>query len=207
MSDLLSTPDEERVQAIRERLAKHAEHLRNIAASWLDEEGNPHAVGNAEQYDRTASDLDYLLRENDALRNDLQQSLADRVHEETLAAKLQAELSTARAALSEAETLNAKFWRWAYALNVAAAKAQLALRNAKLREADEPNTWPAQSEWNELVSSSHSIFLRAMREAAGIDHDDFLAYVRNERGERYAEIADEIYQHSASAPSGESQHG
>ncbi len=71
-----------------------------------------------------------------------------------------------------------RLWRWAYALNIAAAVYALRLRNAELREAGEPNNWPAQSEWNELNGSSHMTFLRAARDLAGIDHTEFLPFVR-----------------------------
>jgi hypothetical protein len=129
MSDLISPSDEGRVQAIRERLAKLTPGPWIVCPTpdahegvWAVRQANDHADGwwianvcefldnddtgelHAAFIAHAPADLDYLLRENDALRNDLQQSLADRVHEETLAAKLEAELSTARAALSEAET-------------------------------------------------------------------------------------------------------
>jgi hypothetical protein len=96
-------------------------------------------------------------------------------------------------------------WRWVYGLNLVAARTQLAVRNGELREANEPNTWPAQSKWNELVSSSHSIFLRAAREAAGIDNDAFLDYVRGEHGPAFTEIAEELYEAALRQPSSPSQ--
>jgi hypothetical protein len=97
-------------------------------------------------------------------------------------------------------------WRWCYALNQAGAQLALALDNAENREAGTSNEWPAQQEWTELVSSSHSVFMHRVRDRAFVPHDAFLAYVRGEHGEDYAEIADEIYSHpgtSAARPSAE----
>ncbi len=101
----------------------------------------------------------------------------------------------ARDAARERETL----WRWCYSLLLAGAKAELARENGELREAGTPDEWPAQQEWSDLGNSSHSVYLRRVRELAGIDHDAFLAYVRYERGERPGEIAQELFDAARSA--------
>lgn len=110
----------------------------------------------------------------------------------TLAPSESATITALRSELETAKRERAQFWRWAYALNLAAAKLALTLRNAELRENGESRNWPAQQEWSELGSTSHSVFLRQAREAACIDHDAFLAYVRG--ADELAEIADDLYE-------------
>lgn len=105
----------------------------------------------------------------------------------------------ARLVLGQRGQIN-ELWRWCYSLALAGAKAQLALRNAEQREAGEENFWPAQQEWHEMVGSSHSIFLRSIREAAGVDNDAFLAFVRGERGAEFSAIAEALYEAAASQP-------
>lgn len=85
------------------------------------------------------------------------------------------------------------FWRWAYGLNLVAAKQALELRKIEQRAAGEEKNWPGQQEWSDLVGTSHSVFLREARELAGIDHETFLAFARNQHGSAFAEIADELY--------------
>jgi hypothetical protein len=114
MSDLISPSDEGRVQAIRARLAKAEATiamLNNGEGRWrmsipARPDDDPDLIFAA--VIRDASDL---LRENDALREqlvavreDLEQSVCDRLREEDEAAATEAALSTARAALAEAET-------------------------------------------------------------------------------------------------------
>ena len=69
-------------------------------------------------------------------------------------------------------------FRWAYQLLMALAKRCLAETNTSLEDKRE---WPAGQEWDELVGSSQSIFLRQARDEAGIDHDEFLAPLRSSK--------------------------
>lgn len=75
--------------------------------------------------------------------------------------------------MSEKELRN---FRWAYKLLLALAKRCLADANAN-REHE--RDWPAGQQWNELVGSSHAVFLRSAREEAGIPHDKFLEGIRS----------------------------
>lgn len=78
-----------------------------------------------------------------------------------------------------------RYFRWAYALLIALAKTELAKDNLTCGK-----NWPAGQQWDELVGTSHSIYLRRAREIAGIPHDEFLATVR---GEEYGEDAEAVY--------------
>lgn len=93
------------------------------------------------------------------------------------------------------ETAALRFWKWAYALNVAAAKLALRARRAEQRLAGETHLWPGEQDWNNLVSTSHAVFLREARELAGINHDEFLAVVRGT--DTFAWAADAIYMAAA----------
>lgn len=67
-------------------------------------------------------------------------------------------------------------FRWAYQLLLALAKRRLADANVNL---ESPGDWPGGQEWHEMVGSSHSIFLHAARDEAGIPHEEFLEFIRN----------------------------
>lgn len=78
-------------------------------------------------------------------------------------------------------------FRWAYQLLVA-----LAIRNLEeYKRTCEPGEWPGDQDWEDLVDSSRSVFLHKAREEAGIDHDEFLAYVRAGMGDEVADIYDQ----------------
>ena len=66
-------------------------------------------------------------------------------------------------------------FRWTYSLLIELAKEELSKANEECGK----DEWPAGQEWHHLVPTSHSIFLRRARERAGIDHDEFLAPIRN----------------------------
>lgn len=83
-----------------------------------------------------------------------------------------AELEAENAALKEIAAQN---FRWSYQLLLAFAKHLLARANAEREGFD----WPAGQEWNGLVGTSHSIFLRNARDAAGINHDEYLEGIRD----------------------------
>ena len=67
-------------------------------------------------------------------------------------------------------------WLWKSQLELA--KKLLKERNDELLAADEENTWPAQQEWDDMLGSSHAIFLRAARDLSGIPHDIYLKIIR-----------------------------
>jgi hypothetical protein len=90
-----------------------------------------------------------------------------------------------------------RHFRWAYALLLELAKEELAKANAEVAGT---RNWPGGQQWNELVGSSHAVFLRKARERAGIPHDEFLAVVR---GEEYGEDAEKIYDAALRAPAPE----
>lgn len=73
-------------------------------------------------------------------------------------------------------TVEERNFRWAYQLLLALAKRRLADSNANL---EFPDDWPGGQEWHEMVGSSHSIFLNAARDEAGIPHEEFLELIRN----------------------------
>ena len=75
--------------------------------------------------------------------------------------------------------LEKELWEQLYKSQLALAKQLLKERNKELLENGEPNTWPAQQEWCDMVGSSHAIFFRNARELAGIDHDSYLHTLRN----------------------------
>jgi hypothetical protein len=75
--------------------------------------------------------------------------------------------------------LEKELWSKLYSSQLALAKKLLEQRNKELRENGEPNTWPAQQEWCDMVGSSRAIFFRNARELAGIDHDSYLHILRN----------------------------
>ncbi len=74
--------------------------------------------------------------------------------------------------------LEKELWKMLYKSQLALAKQLLKERNKELLEAGEPNTWPAQQEWCDMVGSSHAIFFRHARELADIDHDEYLHTLR-----------------------------
>jgi DNA repair exonuclease SbcCD ATPase subunit len=129
MSDLISPSDEERVQAIRERLAKLTPGPWIVCPTpdahegvWAVRQANDHADGwwianvcefldnddtgelHAAFIANSRADLDYLLRENDALREQRDALAKAGRNAGHRIGDLEGELSTARAALSEAET-------------------------------------------------------------------------------------------------------
>lgn len=81
----------------------------------------------------------------------------------------------------DAETRN---FHWAYSLLVALAVRCLEDANRTA----EPGEWPNGMEWGDLNGSSRGVFLRLAREEAGIDHDEFLAYVRAGMGDEVQDI-------------------
>lgn len=54
-------------------------------------------------------------------------------------------------------------------LQTALAKRLLVERNKENADRGDPNEWPAQQEWDDLVGSSHAIFWQAARAEAGIE--------------------------------------
>jgi len=64
---------------------------------------------------------------------------------------------------------------WLYRTLIIRAKRILAEDNAKL---ENPRDWPCGQAWEQLVSTSKSIFMHKAREEAGIPHDEFLKVVR-----------------------------
>lgn len=81
---------------------------------------------------------------------------------------------------------------------VACYRAVLALAKGLLADANRanvangtPDEWPAGQEWNDLVSTSHSIFLRQAREQAGIDDKWFAKMVQ-----RHGDLIEPIYEAS-----------
>ena len=79
-----------------------------------------------------------------------------------------------------------------YRLQTAFAKHLLAEANRENSENGDPDQWPAQQSWNDLVGSSHSIFLRKAREEAGIDDVWY-----KKKLELYSEYVAEIYEEAA----------
>ena len=83
-----------------------------------------------------------------------------------------AELEAENTRLREVAERN---FRWSYMLLTAFAKRLLAKANAERGY----HEWPGGQNWDELVESSQSIFLHQVRDSAGIDHDDYLAGIRD----------------------------
>lgn len=79
------------------------------------------------------------------------------------------------ARVGELEAERTRYFRWAYAAVVALAKDELEVANA----AAEPGEWPAQQAWEGLGGSSKEVFMRRARARVGIDHEAFLAPVRD----------------------------
>jgi len=69
-----------------------------------------------------------------------------------------------------------RYFLWIYRCLIRRAKEILAEDNAKL---EDPGDWPCGQAWEQLVSTSKSIFMHRARDEAGIPHDEFLAIVRN----------------------------
>lgn len=91
-------------------------------------------------------------------------------------ASLTAQLSEATAAAEAAKKDAERNFRWSYQLLLAFAMELLRRANQNL---ESPNDWPAGQKWHEMVGSSHAIFLRMAREAAGVSNDEYLAIVRS----------------------------
>lgn len=79
-----------------------------------------------------------------------------------------------------------------YRAVLALAKSLLADANRENVKNKTPRNWPAGQEWGDLVSSSHSIFMRQAREKAGIEHAWFAYQVSKHAGH-----IDEIYEEAA----------
>lgn len=89
---------------------------------------------------------------------------------------LHAEINRLARELQAARQAERRNFNWAYALLLRLAVRQLADANAK-RENE--RDWPAGQYWDELNSTSHSIFLHRARDEAGIPHDAFLDPIRD----------------------------
>lgn len=72
---------------------------------------------------------------------------------------------------SEAE----RNFRWSYQLLTAFAQYLLADANRLAQD----DAWPAGQAWGDFVGTSRAVFLRLARKQAGIDHDAYLAGIRD----------------------------
>lgn len=79
-----------------------------------------------------------------------------------------------------------------YKAILALAKLLLVRQNEEDKRAGREDEWPAQQAWSDMVSSSHSIFLRRARAEAGIDHQWFAEQVR-----KHGEVIEELYEAAA----------
>lgn len=71
-----------------------------------------------------------------------------------------------------------QLFKWLWKSQLELAKKLLKEMNEELLTAGEPDTWPAQQEWDDMVGSSHAIFLREARDISGIPHDIYLKLIR-----------------------------
>ena len=71
-----------------------------------------------------------------------------------------------------------KLWEWLWKSQQELAKRLLKDTNDALVKEGREGDWPAMQEWDDMVGSSHAIFLRSARELIGIPHEPYLHILR-----------------------------
>lgn len=71
-----------------------------------------------------------------------------------------------------------QLWGWLWKSQLELAKKLLKETNENLVKEGREGDWPAMQEWDDMVGSSHAIFLRSARELSCIPHEPYLQILR-----------------------------